>query len=623
MWLKNGHVELVLARLRALWRLHQALSLWYHPEYAPAALRAAHPHTDLQLDRGERVIGRLGREGLVHRRQLSRPRAASSRELRAIHAMAYIEGVTNPDTIERIFGFSASHADVELILRAQRLAVGGTLHAASTASRATKPHTAVNLGGGFHHARPRHGSGFCVFNDVAIAIEHLRENGFAGNIAIVDLDYHQGDGNAEIFKRDRSVLTFSMHGSVWTEIDAVADQGVHLPTGTGDTEYARALKEHLPPLLADHRPQLTFYIAGNDVLAGDRLGDFNLTEWGIMKRDVYVLELLQAYGSNCVIALGGGYSAGSWRCSTNLVRWLLTGRQELTPSENVDLRAHFERIARELTPTELQRNADDFAIEEDVEELLGIRQPRVATRFLDYYSTHGLEFALQRYGILDEIRRRGFDPIRLELNPRDPDQQMVRVWGCKGADASEHLLVEVVLTRRRVRLPLPIDGVHSAHMLCVEWLLLQDPTAEFSAARPQLPGQKHPGLGLAAEIQELLIRACDRLSLDGVLHHPSHFHTAAAIARRCFFLQPELQGKFLAFKQVLRAWDTARASELVAQGRLVTADGRPVPWEPGALVLPVSDALLRYPEQPAYLANSHRAAEALLQAGLRVMPAAS
>jgi acetoin utilization deacetylase AcuC-like enzyme len=178
--------------------------------------------------------------------------------------------------------------------------VGGTL--AATAD-AIETGIGGNLAGGTHHAFRGEGAGFCVFNDIAIAIR------WAGRrAAVVDLDVHQGDGTAVIFEDDRDVLTFSMHGAGNFPFRKQRSRiDVELPDRTEDNEYLRRLADVLPRVF-DFRPEIVFYQSGVDALAGDKLGRLALTHEGLKERDRMVIGGACDRGIPLVITLGGGYA---------------------------------------------------------------------------------------------------------------------------------------------------------------------------------------------------------------------------------------------------------------------------------------------------------------------------
>ncbi|MCA9521122.1 MAG: histone deacetylase, partial [Myxococcales bacterium] len=552
------------------------------------------------------VVAALSEDGIVEPDDLHLATAASFEDLCRLHGASYLEDTTQVETLTHIFGLAPEFLDVDEILAAQRLAVGGTISAAIAASEGHFD-VAVNLGGGFHHADPDRGGGFCVYNDIAVAIAILRANGFDAPIAIVDLDFHQGDGNKVTFANDPTVLTFSVHGSVWSAIEATADIEIRLTTGTDDATYLRALRRSLRFALEQHRPKLVFYIAGNDVLGGDHLGDFALTPAGVLERDRYVTECVRAVGAPMVVTLGGGYSPLAWHCTANFMRWLLTDSSRESPRPLEDLRDRFARISRSLRPSEL-RASDDFEIQLINEDVYGeLAGPIRERRILGYYSVHGIELALERYGLFQKLREFGFHSLETQIDPTDREHQTIRILGRRGEPIATPLLLLVELVVQRRRLLLPSVTPDEWDCIAVEWLLLQDPTAEFSLRRPRLPGQTSPGLGMAEEVQELLVRASLRLAADGILSRPSYYHNAVVEAVSFHFLEPRKEGELTALRELLEHLSIADASWLVDRGGVRWVDGQRFQWEPGHHLLPVSSRAQAYFEGADY---RQRAAEA-------------
>ena len=167
---------------------------------------------------------------------------------------------------------------------------------------------AMNLAGGTHHAFPDHGEGFCVYNDVAVAIRLLQRDGLVRRAAVIDLDVHQGNGTHAVFAGDDSVYTFSMHGGnnyPFHKVPGTLD--VELADGTGDEDYLHALTRALPGVLSAAAPDLVLYIAGADPHVGDALGRLALTFDGLARRDTFVLSQCREVGIPVAITIGGGY----------------------------------------------------------------------------------------------------------------------------------------------------------------------------------------------------------------------------------------------------------------------------------------------------------------------------
>ncbi len=243
-------------------------------------------------------------EGVVPAEGVHDPARAPLEDVGRVHDAAYLERLlrgTMPAAEQRTMGFPWSAALVERSFRAS----GGTLEAAE---RALSAGIAMNLAGGTHHAFATHGEGFCVLNDVAIAVRALRARGRLRRAAIVDLDVHQGNGTHALFAEDEETFTFSMHGRRNYPFRKVPGRlDVELEDGTGDTEYLERLAAALPAVLVQSRPDLVFYLAGADPHEGDTLGRLKLTFDGLMRRDALVLESCRAVGVPVAIVIAGGY----------------------------------------------------------------------------------------------------------------------------------------------------------------------------------------------------------------------------------------------------------------------------------------------------------------------------
>lgn len=168
---------------------------------------------------------------------------------------------------------------------------------------------AMNIAGGTHHAFTDRGEGFCLLNDIAIAANYLLSQGILSRILVVDLDVHQGNGTAQIFRDESSVFTFSMHGAFNYPLQKEnSDLDVPLPDKTGDDYYLKILDATLKKLIDDIEPQIIFYLSGVDVLKTDKLGRLSMSIQGCRKRDQFVLELCKSNNIPVVVSMGGGYS---------------------------------------------------------------------------------------------------------------------------------------------------------------------------------------------------------------------------------------------------------------------------------------------------------------------------
>jgi acetoin utilization deacetylase AcuC-like enzyme len=218
----------------------------------------------------------------------------------SVYVQSFLDGSIAPAAMRRI-GFPWSPGLVNRTLAS----VGSTLCSARTALECG---IAGGLAGGTHHAFHSDGAGFCVFNDVAVAIRALEQERAISRAAIIDLDVHQGDGTAAIFSGDPNIFTFSMHGAKnfpFRKQPSVLD--IELADGTGDGEYLDRLSKILPRIW-EFRPDIIFFQAGVDPLATDRLGRLALTQRGLCERDRLVISQARDRAIPVVIMLGGGYS---------------------------------------------------------------------------------------------------------------------------------------------------------------------------------------------------------------------------------------------------------------------------------------------------------------------------
>ena len=237
-------------------------------------------------------------------KKFHKPFACSDETLQKAHSEHYIKNVKNKtldqNTIKKI-GFPL----VDSVIQRSLVATGGTVLASKLAINSG---VACNTAGGSHHANYEGGAGFCVFNDVAVAAQYLLERGLAGRILIVDLDVHQGNGSADIFKNNRNVFTFSMHSkSNYPAKKSVSDLDVELEDNMEDAQYIKLLKFYLNQLNEENFDYV-FYIAGVDIHFNDRLGKLKISDEGIRKRDEIVTENFFSKGVPLCGVLGGGYN---------------------------------------------------------------------------------------------------------------------------------------------------------------------------------------------------------------------------------------------------------------------------------------------------------------------------
>ena len=227
---------------------------------------------------------------------------------------AWLEAVHDPALLDRIRTGALSVREQrglgipwspELVERGRR-SVGGTVAAARFALESG---LGMNLGGGTHHAGRAFARGYCLFNDVAVALARMRAEGDARRALVVDCDVHQGDGTADLLAGDPDCFTLSLHGARNYPFQRIAsDLDVDLPSGTGDEGYLEALERALDHAIPRAGAELAFYLAGADPWHGDRLGRLALTKDGLRRRDELVLDRLRDAGAAVCVVLAGGYA---------------------------------------------------------------------------------------------------------------------------------------------------------------------------------------------------------------------------------------------------------------------------------------------------------------------------
>jgi len=273
----------------------------YHPDYF-VSLPASHP---FPMAKYPLLAERLLRRGVLAPGNAIEPAEASLADLGLVHTSEYLQqlatGSLDAAAVRRI-GVPWSPA----LWRRSRLAAQGTLEAARAA---LQDGMAANLAGGTHHAFADHGEGFCVLNDVAVAIRVLQRDAQLQRALVIDLDVHQGNGTAAIFEDESRVFTFSMHGErnyPTRKMRSTLDVG--LADGIGDDEYLELLGGHLAAIFGCFEPDLVFYLAGVDPACGDRYGRLALTDEGLRRRERTVLQACAARGLPVVITIAGGYA---------------------------------------------------------------------------------------------------------------------------------------------------------------------------------------------------------------------------------------------------------------------------------------------------------------------------
>ena len=277
------------------------MRVWYSDPYV-VPLPEGHR---FPMGKYRRVRELLLERGVLNEDQLELSQPIEKEPLLRVHTADYVracfDGSLDEAALRRV-GFPWS---TELLQRSLASA-GGTL---SAARWALEHGVAGNLAGGTHHAHADFGSGYCVFNDLAVTSATLLDERLVERVLIVDLDVHQGDGTAAIFKNEPRVFTFSMHGAKnFPFRKQVSTRDVELPDGCDDAHYLSLLDEHLPEVFESSAPSLVLYQAGVDALKEDALGRLHLSHAGLKARDRRVFDLCWSRAVPVVVTLGGGYA---------------------------------------------------------------------------------------------------------------------------------------------------------------------------------------------------------------------------------------------------------------------------------------------------------------------------
>jgi acetoin utilization deacetylase AcuC-like enzyme len=251
------------------------------------------------------VRDRLLAEGFAEPSDFVAPQPATDEDLLLVHERGWITRL-RAGTLDYLELAQLEIPYSQAMVDAFVLAAGGSILAARCALR---DGASVNLGGGFHHAFPGHGEGFCAIHDVAVAIRRMQKDGLIERAMVVDTDVHQGNGTAAIFAGDARVFTLSIHQlHNYPPDKPPSDVDIHLENGVGDEEYCRRLGEACREAMQEFRPQLVMYVAGADPYRGDQLGGLALTIPGLKARDALVFALAREHGAAVAATFAGGYA---------------------------------------------------------------------------------------------------------------------------------------------------------------------------------------------------------------------------------------------------------------------------------------------------------------------------
>jgi histone deacetylase 11 len=293
----------------------------YRSEYI-SAIHAQNAHQSFDVMRFKKVKDKLFKKKLIRKKDVLTPPRLTDKDLELVHTKEYLASLKDPITVGQILNLDYVNYWDEYIFEYFRYVSGGTLLAVKHALE--NQTTVFNLGGGYHHAHPERGEGFCLINDVAIAVRKMQLAEKLNKTLIIDLDYHQGNGNLMYFKKDKNTFTFSLHADNWDEVTSKSHNiDIELPAHTQDKEYLNLLEQELTPVFSAFAPDLVIYIAGSDPFIEDTLGDFDITEQGMLKRDIFVYREAKKHQVPLTVLGGGGYGPESWKIYYNFIKWVI------------------------------------------------------------------------------------------------------------------------------------------------------------------------------------------------------------------------------------------------------------------------------------------------------------
>ncbi len=487
--------------------------------------------------------------------ELQLSKMASIKELNLVHSFHYLRKVSDSGYVAKRLGIKKELAAE--VVKLQRLMVANTLKAVQIARNSG---FAFVLGGGLHHATRAKIYNFCIFNDIAIAIEKFRENFPSSKIMIIDLDLHDPNGLRDIYKNDNKISIFSIHNYEWGTAKASNEKIIVLDRAN-DKTYMKHLKRGLPSFFYDNSPDLIFYVAGVDVAEDDAIGNWELSDKGILERDLFVWRLSKKAEVPLVILTAGGYGNNSWKYTARFI--LAIANKDLTLPTKDQLTMERTKILSEgiVKVDEITEN-----------DLLPARAIREA-KFLGRFSKYQIELFLERCGVLNFIRSLGYKNTIVDIYEVGTTYYL-KLFG----DGLELIDIKVSIDN------LSVPGYK---LISIDWLMLQNPKAGNSDL---LPGQRYKGLGILEEVVALLALVAKELNYDALSFIPSYYHVARMAFPFMKFKDPQKQGEFIAISEALSNYSFQEASWLVSEGK-IALNGKTYIWKPSLMIYPLNEKL--------------------------------
>ena len=309
------------------------VSIVYSSEYLIdlGGLERLHP---FDINKYQKIFDQLVADQLLKADDVHAPTEVTESEIRLVHTEEYLEKLKDRENVAayleaEVLKHTTFSLD-EAILKPFRYACGGTLLAGRLA---LKNGVAINLAGGYHHAKPDQGEGFCLYADIPIAIRQLQKENVIRKAIVIDVDAHQGNGTAVCLADDDTTWTFSIHqGDIYPIPKEKSDRDVEIPGGTDDQAYLEILKQQLPDVLEQCDADICFIVGGCDTAANDPLAGVEMTLEGIVRRDAAIVEACHERNIPVVFTLAGGYSQEAWKIQYSSIKHMIEQYSLAPPS---------------------------------------------------------------------------------------------------------------------------------------------------------------------------------------------------------------------------------------------------------------------------------------------------
>ncbi|GAB4182130.1 MAG: histone deacetylase [Calditrichia bacterium] len=300
--------------------IKRPLKIIYKEEYFPSISLS---DSDIYFDpyKFQKIKNLLLSERLITQKDIISPPLLTAAEILTAHSEAYFQKIRNPIEVGRILNLSYVNIWDEHILEYYRYISGGTLLGIKLAYQHNIP--VINMGGGFHHAHYDRAEGFCLINDVAIAILHHKKRHKDLRYLVIDLDYHQSNGVMEYFMDNPDVMVISVHAEEWQTFDTPHLINKKVPSSIKGEEYLDLVASELNRSFEDFKPDMVIYLAGSDIAADDILGDMKINEHDMLRRDILVFNKVRSNNLPLLILSAGGYGKNSWKYYYNFIKWII------------------------------------------------------------------------------------------------------------------------------------------------------------------------------------------------------------------------------------------------------------------------------------------------------------